>query len=181
MCDLKDVDRCVGCGLDIIICECERKPVTYDSETATPEDIERLNQGFYQEDLSGGLMNVQVPEEELKRQREALEYAQSFIDMKWVGNTPCYRTDLVHMKLTPEQLVVLKEVLEAFSSNIEMTDYLYTEKQMSNLYDHQSYVRDLRDEVNDALDAYVCHRPYSPFLPSWVKRIGKNDVAKKDI
>lgn len=181
MYDQKDVNRCVDCGLDVFVCECEKEAVTHDSEPVTPEDIERLNHSFYEEDLGGGLMNVKVPEEELQRQREQLEYAQSFIDMKDVENTPCYRTDRVHLKLTPEQLVVLIQALEAFSVNIEHTDYLYTEKQMCNLYEEQSYIRMLRDMCDDTLNEYVCHRPYSPFLPTWFKKIGKDDVDKKDI
>jgi hypothetical protein len=91
----------------------EVEQVTHESESVTADDIAQLNMNFYGEDLSGGLQNITVTEEEIERQRVQQEYAQSFIDMKDVGNTPCYRTDQVHLKLTPEQLVVLKEALEA--------------------------------------------------------------------
>lgn len=156
----------------------EKEQVVHSSETVTPEEMAELQRNLYDDDISGGLQNIRVSEEELERQRVELKYAQSFIDMKEVGNIPCYQTDQVHLKLTPEQLVILKQALEAFSVNIEHTDYLYTEKQMSNLFQEQSYIRMLRDMVDDTINEYVRHRPYSPFLPSWFKKIGKSDVEK---
>lgn len=158
--------------------EVEQK--TYASEPVTFEEMQRLQGDFYQEDLSGGLQNIHVPDEEVKRQHEQWKHAQSFIDMRDDRNIPCYRTDQVHLKLTPEQLVVLKDALEAFSVNIDHTDYLYTEKQMSGLYEQQSYIRGLRDIVDNTLNEYVRHRPYSPFLPTWFKKIGKDELDKKD-
>lgn len=164
---------------DIPVIE-EKEAVTHESEPVTFEEMQRLQEDFYSEDLGGGLQNIQVSEEELERQREAWEYAQSFIDMKDDKNTPSYRTDQVHLKLTPEQLVVLKEALEAFSTRIEMTDYLYVERQMGNLYQQQQYINMLRDMVDDTLNEYVRHRPYTPFLPTWFKKIGKDELDKKD-
>ena len=157
----------------------EREQVIHSSETVTPDEMAVLQNSFYEDDLAGGLQNIQVSEEELERQREQWEYAQSFIDMKDDGKTPCYRTDQVHLKLTPEQLVVLIQALEAVSCDIELMDYLYTEKGMGNRYEQQSYIRMLRDISDDTLNEYVRHRPYSPFLPTWFKKIGKTDVEKE--
>ena len=154
----------------------ETEQVIHPSETVTPEEMADLQRKFYGDDLDGGLQNIEVSEEELERQRIAWEYAQSFIDMKDDDNTPCCRTDQVHLKLTPEQLVVLKEALEAFSTRVEMTDYLYEERGMGNLYQQQQYINMLRDIVDDTLNEYVRHRPYSPFLPTWFKKIGKHEI-----
>jgi len=156
----------------------ETEQVIHDTETVTPEEMSRLQQDFFNEDLVGGLQNIEVSEEELERQRVEREYAESFIDIKDAGKTPCFRTDQVHLKITPEQLVVLTEALEAFSVNIELTDYLYVEKGMGKLYEQQSYIRMLRDISDDTLNEYVRHRPYSPFLPVWFKKIGKDEVEK---
>jgi hypothetical protein len=150
------------------------EPKIYDSETVTPEEMTELQYNLYEEDIDGGLQNIQVSQEELDKQQEELEYAKSFIDIEDSQSAPPYRTDMVHLKFTPEDLVILKEALEAFSTSIEMTDYLYTELEMGNLYQQQQYINMLRDEVNDTLDDYVIHRPYSPFLPTWFKRIGKD-------
>lgn len=154
------------------------EPKTYDSEPASPEDIEMLNRGFYEQDLSGGLMNVQVPEEDLERMRLEDADIRAFIDIKSCCDVPCYQTDQVTIKLTPEQLVVLKEALESFSLNLYPLDYLTEEKGISRLFDQQSYVRMLRDKVDDTINSYVKKRPYDPFLPTWFKRIGKDDIYK---
>jgi hypothetical protein len=159
----------------------EKEAVTHESEPVSFEEMQRLQEDFYSEDLGGGLQNIQVPEEELERQRKQWEHAQSFIDMNDEKNVPCYRTDQVHLKLTPEQLVVLKEALEAFCTRIEMTDYLYEELKMGNLFEHLEYVLMLRDDVDDTLNEYLRHRPYSPFVGTWAKKIGKHELDKKDI
>lgn len=158
----------------------ESEQKTYDSEPATPEDIERLNHGFYEQDLAGGLMNVQVPEEELERQREALKYAESFIDMSEECNTPCYKKDEVHLKLTPEQIVVLVEILQNYSLNMQNIEYLEEDASFS-LYEQQIYVNLLRNKVDHMLNEYLRHRPYSAFVGAWAKKIGKDDLDKKDI
>ena len=156
----------------------ETAAVTHDSEPVSYDEMQRLQEDFYTDDLSGGLQNVQVSEEELERQREQYEYAQSFIDIKDVGNTPCFRTDQVHLKLTPEQLVVLKEALEALSLDMTELEYLTEEKCMEYMYQQQSYIRMLHDITDDTLNEYVRHRPYSPFLPTWFKKIGKDELEK---
>ena len=151
---------------------------TFDSVPVAPEDIEKLQGCFYFDDLSGGLQNVQVSDEELERQNEQWEYAKSFIDMRDLRNVPCYQTDLVSFKLTPEQLVVLKQSLEVLSLNMSDVNYFKCELKHESLYQQQSYIRLLHDIVDKTLDDYAYSRPYSPFLPSWLKKIGKYDVEK---
>lgn len=165
-----DMETCESCE------ETEQK--TYDSEPATSEDMNRIKSMLHGEDISGGLFNIELPEGEVEKQKERFDYAASFIDINDVGNTPCYRTDQVKMKLTPEQLVILKEALETLSVNIESMEYLYTEKGMADLYEQQTYIRDLRNIVDESINQYVLHRPYSPFLPNWIRRIGKDDMEK---
>jgi len=153
----------------------EKEQVIHDSESVSYEEMSRLQENFYADDLDGGLQNIKVSEEEIERQLVAIEHAKSFIDMKDMGTTPCYRTDKVHLKLTPEQLVVLKEALEVLSLDMNNIEYLSNEKEWETLYQQQSYVRYLHDRVDDTINEYVRHRPYSPFLPTWFKKIGKND------
>ena len=156
----------------------ETEQKTFESEPISVEELNNFKDMLYGEDFSGGLQNIQVSEEELERQRESFEYAQSFIDMKEDQNIPCYRTDQVTLKLTPEQLVVLKEALETLSVNMVEIPYLEDELGIDCLYKQQSYVRMLRDNVDDLLNEYVRHRPYSAFIGTWVKKIGKDEVAK---
>lgn len=152
------------------------EPKTYDSETITPEEMTELQNNFYPDDIDGGLQNIEVSPEELEIQREKLEYAKTFIDLKESQSAPPYRTDLVHLKLTPEELVVLKQALENLSLDMRTeVPYMSEEMEILNLYDQQSYIRMIRDQVDDTLNEYVKHRPYTPYLVTWRKRIGKSD------
>ncbi len=159
----------------------EQEAKTYNSEPVSLEEMQKLRHDFYEDDIFGGLHNIQVSEEEIERQRRASEYIKSFIEMIDHSNVPCYRTDKIHLKLTPEQLVVLIQALESFSLNMYPLEYLSEERGISKLYEQQSYIRMLRDLTDDVLNSYVKHRPYSPFLPVWFKKIGKNDVDKENI
>ena len=60
--------------------EVEQK--TFDSETITPEEMTELQYNLYEEDIDGGLQNIRVSPEELEKQREQMEYAKTFIDLK---------------------------------------------------------------------------------------------------
>ena len=155
------------------------EPKTYESSPVTPEEMMELNNNFYGDDIIGGLHNIEVPEEELKRQQEQQEYIRTFVDINDVEHTPCYRTDMVHLKITPEHLVVLKESLEALSVDMKNINYLSEEADLKSLFEQQLYIIELHNIIEKTLNEYVEHRPYSPFLSIWFKRISTRDFFKK--
>lgn len=156
----------------------ESKQVTGDSEPISPEDFAALKDNLYADDISGGLQNIQVPEEELEKIRAQDEEAEKHIIIQSGEHEKPYKVDGVITVFTPEELVILKEVIERYSTtNLHTLDYL-DEAGVKSLYDQQAIIRQLRDTVDMNLNNYVKLRPYTPFLSSWVVKIGKDNVRK---
>lgn len=149
------------------------EPKTFDSETITPEEMRELQDSFYNSDLVGGLQNVEVPPEEVERQRSQDEHVSSFIELTTDTGIPCYKRDKVTLKLTPEQIHVLLKVLQ--NASLDMKNVEYLEEDGHSLFEQQIYVHLLHNKVDELMCEYVKHRPYNPFLKSWYQRIGRGE------
>jgi len=103
---------------------------------------------------------------------QRIEYIDS------VAEVP-YRTDLIRVEFTPEDLHILKEILRKYATTGHYVEYLEDELGIDEVYDQQTYVREnYVQKIDDALDDYVAKRPYTPFFNSFVKKIKKGHVRK---
>lgn len=154
----------------------ETPQVTGESSPVSPEEFSALKDNLYGDDIAGGLQNIQVPPEELLVIKLQEEEVAKRIVMNG-GDLP-QKTDGVICVLTPEELMILKEVVENYSTNFQMINYCYDVMGETDPYKQQGLLRQLRDTIDMNLNDYVKLRPYSPFLSAWVKKVGKDDVRK---
>lgn len=128
-----------------------------------------------------GFQNVQPPEGWIPPEEEPYVEDTSTVRVFNFIDSPTevpYRSDIINIAFTPEQLQVMKEVLQKVCLWNPSLEYVEEELKI-NLFDQQTYIRDqLIDKVDMYLDEYVEKRPYTPLLKGWVKRIGKEDVRK---
>ena len=174
-CD-RDSNGTLRCPVCSVINEQEQK--TFDSEPISSEEFNKIKDNLYDDDLRGGLHNIQVPPEDLLKIKEQEELAKKHIIIKEgmeITEMP-QKTDGVITVFTPEELIILREILETYSLNMRSIGYAYDVMNMENRYDHQSLVRQLRDTVDMNIDNYVKLRPYNPFFVSWAKKIGKKRI-----
>jgi hypothetical protein len=136
------------------------------------EDLEEARKNFNPEDLSGGLHNVQVPQDFIDEQDEKTRLVRSFIDLNAGVEDIAYKVDGVKVTFTPEELVILTEILEQHSIQMTNIEYMQEEMKTESLFEQQKMVRHLRHKVYDTLARYVRVRPYTPFNIPWLKRIG---------
>ena len=142
------------------------------------EDFERASENLTPEDLDGGFHNIQVPDSFRTQMEKDAEEAASFIIINEGADEIPHKVDGVNVTFTPEELVILTQALEQFSSSsCCVLPYVGEELDMS-LYEQQGKIRQLRDNVNSTLEHYVRVRPYAPFLVPWVRRIGKDKLRK---
>lgn len=142
-----------------LIPESEQK--TFDSEVASSDEFQKVLNDLYMDDVDD---------------MELVELSE-FAVLSPISTEKPQTADLIKLQLSPEKMMIVKEVLEIFSVNQKNIQYMEDELDIG-LYDQQTQVRDIRDEINNYLDVYVKNRPYSPFFQSWIKRIGKSDVRK---
>lgn len=153
---------------------------TFESAPVTKEEMELVREQFYDEDVTGGFHNIEPPPEAIEELNAQQEAAQSFIIMQTDNDTNiAHKIDGVNVIFTPEEMVVLIQILEKYSVNMKYIEYAEDVMGMESTYDQQALVRHLRDRVDDTLDEYAKHRPYSPFLMGWLKKIGKDKVRKE--
>ena len=144
------------------------------------KDVERAQEMLTPEDFDGGLHNVEPPQSFYEQSaKDAAEAAEFIIINDGADDIP-YKVDGVNVTFTPEELMILTEVLENYSINMRTLDYAYDEMKIESTYDQQALVRQLRDNVSGTLDHYVRVRPFTPFLLPWLKRINKDRVRKGD-
>lgn len=141
-------------------------------------DVQKAREMLIDEDFDGGFHNIQPPPEFYENAQREAEEAESFIIMNdGAGEIP-YKVDGVNVTFTPEELVLLTEILELFSTETcSVVPYAGNELNMS-LYEQQGKVRQLRDIVDGTLDHYVRVRPFTPFLVPWLRKIGKDKIRK---
>jgi hypothetical protein len=143
------------------------------------EDVERAKYMLTPEDFDGGFHNVEPPAEFYAEEEKKASEAETFIGMDDSFNGIPHKTDRVQVVFSPEELVILTQVLENYSTHIIGVEYVYEELGYDEIYQHQTLVRGLRDVVNDTLEHYIKVRPYSPFIVPWVNRIGKGKIRNK--
>ena len=133
---------------------------------------------MYGDDISAGLHNIYVPEHErlIISQQDKLAREHIIINDDMSPSESPHTTDGVICVFTPEELMILKNIIEEQSINMVDVEYMNTVMGVSELYDQQAYVRQLRDTVDMNIDNYVKLRPYTPFLKNWVKKIDKEYV-----
>jgi hypothetical protein len=142
------------------------------------KDLEKAEQMLTPEDLAGGFHNVDPPADFYEEQDAKAEEALKFIEMNDTETDVPHRSDKVRVALSPEQLVILTEILEKYSTQMRGLDYAYDELKIESLYEQAALVREIREEVNETLHEYVRVRPYTPFILPWFNRIGKDKVRK---
>lgn len=128
-----------------------------------------------------GFHNVQPPDGWVPPEEEVKETAKvnvfTFVDSP--SEVP-FRSDIINVAFTPEQLQVLKEILKRHCLDNPLIEYMDDEMKMDDRFDQQTYIRNqLIGKVDTYLDDYILHRYGSTFLLNgWIKRIGKEDVLK---
>ena len=157
----------------------DNEKYTLDAVENKPEELVEAEHNFIPEDLEGGLHNVKPPQEFYDKQKRMEEEAAGFIIMNDSATNSPQKTDGVLVAFTPEELVILTQILENYAVHMRDIDYVYDELGVETLYHQQAIVRQLRDNVNGTLDHYVRVRPYSPFIAPWFKRIGKGKVRNE--
>jgi len=149
---------------------------TFDSEPLTNEELNDLKLSLYDDDISGGLHNIHLTDDEIEEIKEQDEKSLEFMEISDEATEVPQQSDNIKLKLPPESLMVIIEVLKQFNLNMKNVEYLENESKCADIYEQQTELRLLVLELNRQLDNYICHRPYSPFFESWVKRIGKSYV-----
>lgn len=149
---------------------------TSESSPITDADRAQLKEMFGDEDIIGGMQNIDIPETALDKIKEQYEKASEFIDLHDESTDVAHKMDGVSVVFTPEEMMVLIQILEQnATASCCVVDYASNILNM-DLYGQQGYVRQLRDRVDGTLDEYVKVRPFSPFLSGWVKKIGKSKI-----
>lgn len=133
----------------------------------------------YMPDLDG-FQNVQPPEGWTPPEEETKEIQKvnvfTFVDSP--TEVP-FRSDIINVAFTPEQLHLLNEVLKRHCLDNPLIEYMEDEMKVVDRYEQQTYIRMyLIDKINMYIDDYIECRPFAPLLNGWVKRIGKEDVRK---
>jgi hypothetical protein len=140
------------------------------------KDFEKAAKNLTPEDLDGGLHNIQVPQSFLDRAEIDAEEAAGFIIMNDDAGEIPYKVDGVNVTFTPEELLILTQVLEQFSSS-SCCVVPYIDKELDkDLYEQQGMIRQLRDNINGTLEHYARVRPFTPFLIPWLRRTGKGKI-----
>ena len=152
---------------------------TFESEPLTPKEIIELKLNLYSDDIDGGLQNIQLIDEEIEEIRLKEEKSLEFMEIKDEVTEIPHLTDNIKLKLPPDSLMIIIEVLKRFSLDMKNIQYLEKEsKSGDDIYEQQTEIRLLVLELNRQLNNYISNRPYSPFFESWVKRIGRSNVRK---
>ncbi len=173
----KDSNGTLKCPVHYVPEIPEQEQKIYDSEPLTSDEIGSIQGNLFGDDITGGLHNIQVPLEELEKIKEQEELAKEHIIVSDESTQVSPQTsDGIICVFTPEELMILKNIIE--EQSIEMTDigYMSTIMEECELYDQQTYIRGLRDKVDMNINRYVKLRPYSPWSSSWIKKIGKKHV-----
>lgn len=162
-------DTCPDCLFNKLACICSPQ---------VDEDVERARVMLTPEDFDGGFHNVEPPPSFYEQvDRDAAEAAEFIIVNEGMAEMP-HQSDGVNVTFTPEEMVVLIQILEQNATSSCCTvDYMRTEMN-KNLYEQQGVVRQLRDNIDGTLDHYIRVRPFNPFLSPWVRRIGKKEVRR---
>lgn len=156
------------------------------------EFVERAGM-FDHDDIEGGLIGVQPPDDydpnapiekvslDTFKREPKVEINPELMDVGYdldadpdvpdIG----YKTDEISVKLTPEQVVILSQILKQSSFSEALVPYIDTELKF-DIYEQQGYIRDMVGVVDDTLNEYVVNKEYDPFTVPWFKRIGKGKV-----
>jgi len=152
----------------------EQEPKTYESVPVTQEELDAIKNNLYVDDIDGGLHNIEVPEEAMKELIELEKKASQFIDFDEDGRLP-NSNDGVKTSFTPDQLMLLLEIIKLFSLDMKSLNYAKDVLNIDNLYEQQTLVRKLHDYIDNYIDNYIKLRPYNPLFESWVKKTGRKN------
>ncbi len=143
------------------------------------EELEDIKNNLYSDDFSDGLHNIEVPPEMLQELKEQDSHVNELIVIQDEMCNSAYKTDGVRCVFSPEELIVLKEILEVYT--VRGRPYInYLDCDEISPYDQVGILRELRDKIDGNVNEYVKMRPYSPWFMNWVKRIGKENVRKEN-
>ena len=143
------------------------------------DEFKEAQEMFDPEDMSGGLANVKPPDSFYAEAAAKQTEAEGFIIPSEDQSKLPYKDDKVLVAMSPEDLVILTEILENCSVNMHNISYL--EKDMS-VYEQQSFIRAMRDKIDNTLMRYCLLRHYkgfAAFLTPWIKKIGRDEVLKE--
>jgi hypothetical protein len=152
---------------------------TFESEPLTKEELSELKLNLYSDDIDGGLQNVKLTDDEIEEINLIDEKSQEFMEINDEMTNVPYLSDIIKLKLSPESLLIVIEILKQFSINMKNIEYLENESKCGcDIYEQQTRVRMLVEELDSQLDTYIKNRPYSPFFVNWVDHIGRSHREK---